>query len=166
MESQWNVSAPAYSTEPWWPVIAAAPVQRQRPLTNGAVASVAVGALVTPDQLLATCRGPNGKLTPVLAGLAGKVTQILPGRALTIEAMATAVYGVVGLGGSAAGPLCVVAEGDAPESLAINRGDVLVLAGQVPGTLVRRAVAEGAAGIIAASIAARDLESVAQTDLT
>lgn len=152
--------------EPRWPVIAAAPVQRQRPLTEGAVASVAVGALVQPDQLLATRRGANGKLTPLLAGLAGRVIQVLPGRALTIEAVATAIYGLVGLGGSAAGPLRLIAEGENSETVAFNRGDVLVDQGQVPAALVQRAVAEGAAGIIAASIAARDLEALAQQDLT
>jgi hypothetical protein len=147
-------------------VIAAAPVQRQRPLTDGAVASVAVGAAVQPEQLLATRRGANGKLVPLLAGLAGRVTQVLPGRALTIEGMATAIYGLVGLGGSAAGPLHPLAEGEAPESVTINRGEVLVYPGQVSAALVQRAVAEGAAGIVAASIAARDLEALAQTDLT
>jgi hypothetical protein len=125
-----------------------------------------VGAVVQPDQLLATRRGANGKLTPLLAGLAGRVIQVLPERALTIEAMATAIYGLVGLGGSAAGPLHILADGEAPDTLAINRGEVLVLRGQVPAVLLQRAVAEAAAGIIAASIAARDLDALTQQDLT
>jgi hypothetical protein len=122
-----------------WPVIPAANVRRARPLAGGATALVGVGEQVRPDQPVAERPGAGGERVAVLAGLAGRVTQITPGRSLTIEGAATIIQGIFGLGGA--------------------------VAAQLPLTLLQRAAAGGAVGIVAASMAVRELESFARADL-
>src|SRR5579859_1677134 len=75
-----------------WPVVPAANVRRHR-LLAGATALVGVGDQVRPDQAIAERPGSGGERVPVLAGLAGRVTQVVAGRALTIEGVATVIQG-------------------------------------------------------------------------
>lgn len=148
-----------------WPVVPAANVRRHR-LLAGATALVGVGDQVRPDQAIAERPGSGGERVPVLAGLAGRVTQVVPGRALTIEGVATVIQGVFGLGLPTAGPLHFLPRGESLAVVPIPRGAIIVFPGRLPLTLLQRAAAGGACGIVAASVAARELEAFVRADLS
>jgi hypothetical protein len=148
-----------------WPVIPAASVRRQRPLA-GATALVSVGEQVRPDQAVAHLPGSGGERVPVLAGLAGRVTEVVAGRALTLEGAATVIQGLCGLGLPTVGPLHFLPRGESLAVVPIPPGAIIVFPGRLPLTLLQRAAAGGAAGIIAASVAARELEAFVRADLS
>ena len=148
------------------PVIATAPVRRVRPLGDGATPNVGVGQMVSAGQTVATRAGRLGKADAVLAGLDGQVVEVVPGQGLTIAGTAMVITGVLGLGATAVGPLVIVAEAQPPETIQIPSGAVLVVAGVLSPELLKRAIAEGAAAVVAGSMALADLESVARADLT
>lgn len=149
-----------------WPVIPAANVRRARPLVGGATAMVAVGDQVRPDQPVAERPGAEGERVAVVAGLAGRVTQVLPGRSVTIDGIATIIQGIFGLGSTTAGALHFLPRGESLAVAPIPRHSIVVFPGQLPLTLLQRAAAGGAAGIIAAGMAVRELESFARADLS
>jgi len=149
-----------------WPVIPATHVRRSRTLSGGATALVSVGDQVRPDQVVAERPGPEGARQPVLAGLAGRVSQIIPGYTITIEGVATIIQGIFGLGGATAGAVHFLPRGESLAVVPIPRNAIIVFPGQLPLTLLQRAATGGAAGIIAASMAVRELESFARTDLS
>lgn len=149
-----------------WPVIPAANVRRVRALLGGAAPVVGVGEQVHPEQVVAERPGADGKREPVLAGLAGRVTQVTPGRAIVIEGLATIIQGVLGLGGVATGLLHFLPRAESVAVVPIPRGSVIVFPGQVPLTLLQRAATLGAAGVIAGSASARELEAFTRADLT
>jgi hypothetical protein len=149
-----------------WPVIAAANVRRARPLTSGATPLVNVGDQVRPDQPIAERPTANGTREPIIAGLAGRVAQIAPGRSVAIEGVATLIHGVCGIGGSAAGTLHFLARGESVAVVRIPAGVVIVFPGQIPLTLLQRAAAEGVAAIIGASVGVRELEAFTRADMT
>ncbi|HEY7779578.1 MAG TPA: hypothetical protein VIC85_05155 [Ktedonobacterales bacterium] len=149
-----------------WPIIPAALVRRQYGLTGGATATVGVGDQVRADQVVAERPGPNGERVPILSGIAGRVSQLAPGRSLTVEGPATVVQGLVGLGGVTAGPLHFLPRGESLAVVPLPPGVIIVFPGRLPLTLLQRAAAGQVAGIIAGSVAARELEAFTRTDMT
>ncbi len=148
-----------------WPVIPAANVRRLRPL-GGATPLVNVGEQVRPDQPLAERPSARGDQEPVIAGLAGRVAQILPGRGVALEGVATIIHGIFGVGGTAAGTLHFLARGESVAVVRIPPGAVIVFPGQIPLTLLQRAATDGAAGIVGASVGIRELEAFIRADMT
>ncbi len=146
------------------PVITSLAITRQRPLPVGATPLVSVGERVTPERVVAEQRLDQG-VRGVLAGLAGHVTSITVGRSITIEGGATLLNGAVGVGGPAAGPLYVVPRGESLAVANIPHGCVLVHPTRAPLMLLQRALASGAAGVIAASATALEIEAFARADL-
>src|SRR5690348_8997585 len=147
------------------PIAQAVAVRRQRHLPPGARVLVAAGDQVQPEQPIAEVGQPGGG-TAVLAGLAGVVAEVVPGQHVAIEGVATLAQGVVGIGGAAVGPMVVLPRGESLAVVPIPRGGVILFPQHVPLTLLQRAAAGGAAGIIAASASARELEAFARADLT
>ncbi len=149
-----------------WPVIPAANVRRVRPLGGGATALVAVGEQVRPDQPIAERPGMDGQREYVLAGLAGRVTHVTPGHGLAIEGAATIIQGLLGVGGPATGPIHFLPRGESVAVVPIPRGVVIVYPGQAPLTLLQRAASLGAAGVIAGSVGARELEAFTRLEMS
>ncbi len=147
------------------PIAPAITVRRRRPLPQGAVTRVQIGDGVSALQPIAEIATPNGR-APVLAGIDGRVIAVTPGKGIFLEGVATLLQGIVGLGESAAGPLAFLPQGESPAVALIPRGVILVYPQRVPLTLLQRAVAHGAAGVIAASASALELESFARADIS
>jgi hypothetical protein len=150
------------------PVIPAVIVQRRRPLAPEAQIRVAQGEQVRPDSVLAIVPGSGEGQDSggMLAGIGGRVTEIVPQRSITIEGPAAIFYGIAGLGGQAAGPLALLPRGELPTVVPIPRDCVIIFPQQLPLSFMQRAAAGGAAGIIAGSASARELEAFARADLT
>lgn len=146
------------------PVITSLAVTRQRPLPVGATPLVSVGERVAPERVVAEQRMEHG-VRGVLAGLAGHVTSITVGRSVTIEGVATLVNGAVGIGGPAAGALYAIPRGESLAVANIPHGCVLIHPMRAPLMLLQRALASGAAGVIAASATALEIEAFARADL-
>ncbi len=149
------------------PIVSKTLVRRARPLPPGAVAQVALGEQVRPEQPIAEVpaqqqAGPSA----VLAGLAGRVVEIMPGQHIMLEGVATVAQGIAGVGGPVAGPLAMLPRGESLAVVPIPRGAIILFPMQVPMTLLQRAATGGALGIIAASATARDLESFIRADVT
>ncbi len=146
------------------PVITSVAITRQRPLPVGATPLVSVGERVTPEQVVAEQRVDQG-VKGVLAGLSGRVTAITVGRSVTIDGVATLLNGVIGVGGPAAGMLYTIPRGESLAVAHIPHGCVLLHPTRAPLMLLQRALASGAAGVIAASATALELEAFARADL-
>lgn len=147
------------------PIISAVAVRRKRALPAGASPLVSPQEQVTPSQAIAESRAESGLVT-TLAGLAGRVAEITPGHSVTIEGAATLINGILGIGGQVAGPIFFPQRGESLALVQLPRGSVIVYPSRVPLTLLQRALASGAAGVIAASASALELEAFARTDLT
>lgn len=147
------------------PIAPAITVRRRRPFPPGAVARVQAGMGVSALQPIAEIATPNGRF-PVLAGIDGRVIAVTPGSGIFIEGVATLLQGIMGVGESAAGPLAFLPQGESPAVALIPRGVLLVYPQRVPLTLLQRAMAHGAAGVIAASASALELEAFARTDIS
>lgn len=147
------------------PVIPSLAVTRERPLPAGATPLVAVGDRVRPDTVLAEQRSDQG-VSGVIAGISGRVTATAVGHSVTIEGVATLLHGAVGVGGPSAGSLYMIPRGESLAVAHIPHGCVLLHPTRAPLMLLQRALAAGAAGVIAASITALELEAFARADLT
>lgn len=147
------------------PIAPAITVRRRRPFPSGAVARVQSGSTVSALQPIAEINTPNGRF-PVLAGIDARVVSVTPGNGIFLEGTATLLQGMLGLGESAAGPLAFLPPGESPAVALIPRGALLVYPQRVPLTLLQRAVAHGAAGVIAASASALELEAFARADIS
>lgn len=148
------------------PIVPAALVRRERPLPPGAVVLVGVGDRVGPEQAIAEMPAADGHGTPLLAGIAGRVVEVAPGRHIALEGPATVMHGVVGLGAPVVGPLAQLPRGESLAVVRIPTGAILVFPQPAPLMLLQRAAAGGARGIIAPSMLARELEAFARTDLS
>lgn len=148
------------------PFISAAQVRRERPLTSAAALLVGVGSQVSAERAIAEIPGPDGRRWPVPAGIAGRVTEVMPGRHVTIEGAATILQGLVGLGAPVAAPLAQLARGESLAVVNIPAGCIIVFPQPAPLMLLQRAVTSGVYGIIAPSMSARELEAFARTDLS
>lgn len=144
-------------------VVPAAAARRWRLLPPDARPLVGPGDQVRPDQPLAEM--PNGS-PPVLAGLNGWVLEVAPRRGVLLEGPATVVTGLLGLGNTIVGPLGFLARGESLAVVPIPRGEIIVYPQRLTLTLLQRAASGGAAGIVAASVSALELEAFARTDLT
>jgi hypothetical protein len=147
------------------PVLPAIFVRRRRSLAPVASILVSVGDQVRPDQAIAELPGPVGP-APLFAGLAGRVLDVAPGRSLTIEGVATLLNGLVGFGPPVTGPLMMLPRGESVAVVPITPGAIILHREQVSLTLLQRAAAGGAAGIIAGSVATRELEAFVRADLS
>ena len=76
------------------------------------------------------------------------------------------INGILGVGGQVAGPLFFPQRGESLALVQLPRGSVIVYPTRAPLTLLQRALASGAVGVIAASATALELEAFARTDLT
>ncbi len=151
------------------PVIPAVVVQRRRPLPPEAQVQVTQGEQVQPDSVLATTPQLSAEAdsaSVVLAGIGGRVTEIVPQRHIAVEGTVAIFYGIAGLGSQAAGPLALLPRGELPAVVPIPRRSVIIFPQQLPLSFMQRAAAGGAAGIIAGSATARELEAFARADLT
>lgn len=146
------------------PVITSMAITRQRPLPPGATPLVSVGERVTPERVVAEQRIAQG-VKGVLAGLAGHVSAVTVGQSVTVEGVATLLNGVVGVGGPTAGPLYAIPRGESLAVAHIPHGCVLLHPARAPLMLLQRALASGAAGVIAPSATALELEAFARADL-
>ncbi len=144
------------------PLIPAAAVRRWRRLPPGSRPLVGPGELVRPDQPIAEL--PDG--APVLAGLGGRVVEVSPGGGIYLEGVASVLTGLLGIGSSVAGPLTFLPRGESAAVLPIPPGGIIVYPQRLSLTLLQRAAAGGAAGIVAASAPALELEAFARADLT
>jgi hypothetical protein len=140
-------------------------VTRVRELPVGAVPLVQAGEVVQAHQPIAELR-LQGSVQLIHAGIAGRVVDVTPGRSITLEGMAYVLHGMLGVGQYATGALAFLPQGESLALVPIPPGSVIVYPYRVPATLLQRAVAGGAAGIIAASAAAHELEAFARVDLT
>lgn len=148
------------------PLAPAVLVRRQRPLTSGAAPLVGLGESVAADQRIADLPDGAGGFRPLLAGLAGRIVEVTPGQQVTIEGVAAVIQGLLGLGGTAAGPLVMLPRGESLAVVPIPAGGIILFPQSAPLMLMQRAIAGGALGIIAGSAAPRELEALARTDLS
>lgn len=146
------------------PMVASLSVTRERLLPAGATPLVSPGDRVRPDTVLAEQRYDQG-ITGVIAGISGQVTATTVGRSVTIEGVATLLHGAVGVGGPAAGSLFAIPRGESLAVAHIPHGCVLLHPTRAPLMLLQRALAAGAAGVIAASVTGLELEAFARADL-
>ena len=142
------------------PMIAAIAARRRRALPPGGTPLVSLHDQVSPSQPLAEARTESGLVTTI-AGLAGRVVEVIPGQSVTIEGAATLINGILGVGGQVAGPLYFPPHGESLALMQAPRGSVIVYAQRAPLTLLQRAYACGAAGVIAPSASALELEAFA-----
>ncbi len=148
------------------PLVPAMPIRRLRPLPPGATPLVGLDTRVQEDQPIAEIIGPAGQRAVVLAGLSGRVVEVASPWGITIEGVAAALFGVVGLGGPVVGPVAMLPRGESLAVVPIPRGAVILYPRQLSLTLLQRAAAGGAVGIVAASASARELEAFARADLS
>lgn len=146
------------------PVVTSMFVSRERMLPAGATPLVSVGDRVRPDTVLAEQRSGQG-ISGVLAGISGRVAATSVGRSVTVEGVATLLQGAVGIGGATAGSLYAIPRGESLAVAHIPHGCVLLHPTRAPLMLLQRALAAGAAGVIAASATALELEAFARADL-
>ncbi len=101
------------------------------------------------------------------AGLRGRVVSLTPRGGVVIESQAAIVQGAFGAGNQIAGVLTMWHSSfvDETGTLTIPPAALLVYPGPVNFTMLRQASVSGVAGLIASSIALRDLEGFLRTDL-
>jgi hypothetical protein len=145
------------------PLLPAAQLTRRRPAPPGLTPLVQPGDRVRADQPIA--EAPD-RSQVVLAGMAGRVREVTPGREVSIEGQVMYLAGTLGLGGSAVGPLAFLPRGESIAMVAIPTGAILVYPQRIPLTLLQRAISGGVGGIIAASVSGLELEAIARLDLT
>lgn len=145
------------------PVLPAAAVRRWRMLGPDDRSVVSVGMRVRADQPIAEHARDEGR--KMLAGLDARVVEVAAS-GIQLEGVASVFTGLVGLGGSAAGPLTFLTRGESASVVPIPRGGIIVYPQPLPLALLQRAATGGAAGIMAGSMSALELEAFARADLT
>jgi hypothetical protein len=145
-------------------LVPAASIRRQRWLPAGATTGVAMGDQVQPDQTIAEI-ATGGNRGLIQAGIAGRVTDVILNQRVTIEGTVTIIQGVVGIGGPTTGSLCMLPRGESLAMVSIPRAGVILFPQQLPLVLMQRAASGGAAGIIAGSASAREIEAFSRLDL-
>ncbi len=140
-------------------------VRRVHELPAGAVPLVQAGESVQAHQPIAELR-TQGSVVQIHAGFSGHVVDVTLGRSITLEGPAYVYKGMLGIGPFATGALAFLPPGESLALVPIPAGAVIVYPYRAPLTLLQRAAAGGATGIIAASASARELEAFARVDLT
>ena len=110
---------------------------------------------------MVTCTMAPHASETIPAGLNGRVVEITRRGGVVIESRVAAVEGAIGAGNQVAGVLTMWQAG----SGSIPPGAILVVPGPLNFVMLRQAMNSGIAGIVASSIALRDLEGFLQTDL-
>src|SRR5436190_645910 len=171
---------------PAWSIIPQTLVRKERKLGSYKVTAtplVSPGQDVVPDQPILrwqnTGQSPltvdrqslqSHSLAPssqelVLAGLYGRVVEIKNQCGVVIESHATLVQGVIGAGDQVVGPLILWLPDSLKNRQTIPSGAILVVPEPLDLMFLRQSVASGVAGIVASSIALRDLEGFLHVDL-
>ena len=106
----------------------------------------------------------------VRAYLAGEVIELIPKEGVVIEAEASVIQGIFGVGGEAYGPIRMACsdhamELDAGRIAADMKGAVIVGGGRMTGAAVHRAVEVGASAIVSGGIDDQDLREILGYDL-
>lgn len=143
------------------PLVPAMLLRRARPVPAGAQVRVRVGDNVSAVQPIAAL--PTGE--PLLAGIAGRVLQVLPGQVI-IEGIVRLLHGLLGIGEQVAGQLVLAPRPEEPAFQSVPRGAILLVPGRLTPMHLQGAAQVGAYGILGGSMSARDLESFARVDLT
>jgi hypothetical protein len=146
-------------------LVPAATVRRQHTFPAGATTRVAIGDQVQPDQTIAEVN-TAGTITVVQAGFGGRVIDVTLNQHVVIEGTVTIIEGIVGIGGPSVGRLSMLPRGESLAMVPIPQGGVILFPQQLPLVLMQRAVTGGAAGIIAASVSAREIEAFSRVDLS
>jgi hypothetical protein len=146
-------------------LVSAASVRRQRKFPPGTSTTVAIGDQVQSDQTIAEINNA-GNISAVQAGFAGRVIDVTLNQRVVIEGTVTIIEGIVGIGAPAVGTLCMLPRGESLAMVPIPRGGVILFPQQLPLVLMQRAVTGGAAGIIAGSVSAREIEAFSRLDLS
>lgn len=146
-------------------LVSAASIRRQRIFPAGTTTQVAIGEQVQSDQPIAKVDNA-GNYSVIQAGFSGRVIDVILNQRVTIEGTVTIIQGVVGIGGPTVGTLCVLPRGESLAMVPIPRGGVILFPQQLPLVLMQRAVTGGAAGIIAGSISAHEIEAFSRLDLS
>jgi hypothetical protein len=146
-------------------LVPAASVRRQRKVPPGTSTTVAIGDQVQSDQTIAEINNA-GNISIVQAGFAGRVIDVTLNQRVVIEGTVTIIEGIIGIGGPAVGTLCMLPRGESLAMVPIPRGGVILFPQQLPLVLMQRAVTGGAAGIVAASVSAREIEAFSRVDLS
>jgi hypothetical protein len=146
------------------PVVPAAQIRRRRGLPPTARPLVRDGDQVRAEQAIAEATGPTGAFS-VLAGMPGTIAEVGQD-VISIDGQVAILQGVIGVGAVAVGPLALVPTSESPAVVHIPPGAILVYPQRVPLTLLQRALAGGAVGVIAGSAAALELEGFARMDLS
>jgi hypothetical protein len=146
-------------------LVSAASVRRQRQFPPGTSTSVAIGDQVQSDQTIAEVNNA-GTISIVQAGFAGRVIDVTLNQRVVIEGTVTIIEGIVGIGGPAVGTLYMLPRGESLAMVPIPHGGVILFPQQLPLVLMQRAVTGGAAGIIAGSVSAREIEAFSRLDLS
>ncbi len=161
-----------------WSEIEQTLVQRERwPGRSGAKYTPLVypGQKVLPDQPVLRLEyvqsvEHNNVYVPAMetvpAGLSGHVMNITPRGGVVIESRVILVRGVVGVGSQVTGILTLWSPGESTHKLSSHLpGAILVVPGSINFAFLHQAIASGVRGVIASSIAVRDLEGFLHTDL-
>jgi hypothetical protein len=110
--------------------------------------------------------GRREQSSAIVAGLRGTVIAVTRRGGVVIEGLASIVAGTVGAGRQVAGPLAIwQAPGISGSQAYIPPGAILVVPGPLNLSIARRALYSGIAGVVASSMALRDLEVFLRTDL-
>ena len=148
------------------PIVPALPIRRLLPLPERASVRVQVGDRVLRDDVLAEITRADGTADQVRAGFSARVVQSRNGAGITLEGVAAVVHGILGIGDPRTGMLVSLQRGELVAVANIPRGSVVLHPGTASLSLLQRARASGAAGIIAGSASSRDIESFFRVDLT
>jgi hypothetical protein len=114
-----------------------------------------------------TMKGNTAQQDEVLAaGLRGRVVDITRRGGVVIESRAALIQGTLGIGNQVVGILTLWSPSEAiARSHAIPAGAILVIPGPLNFAILQQAQVSGVVGIIAASVALRDLEGFARSDM-
>jgi hypothetical protein len=145
------------------PLLPAAQLTRRRPTPPGLAPLVQPGDRVRADQVIAET--PD-RAQVTLAGISGRVRDVIAGREISIQGPVMFISGILGLGGVAVGPLAFLPRGESIAMVPIPSGAILVYPQRIPLTLLQRAISGGVAGIITASVSGLELEAISRLDLT
>ena len=114
-------------------------------------------------------RGPRQPIA-VRAYVSGRVVEVIPGEGAVIEAQASLVQGIFGVGGEVHGPVAVACasaneELDADDIDAAMKGHVIVGGARMTAAAIAKARSVGAAAIVSGGIDDQDLRDVLGHDI-
>ncbi|GCE14319.1 hypothetical protein [Tengunoibacter tsumagoiensis] len=123
---------------------------------------VAVGEMVRADQPIFKLQKDQQTIP---SGLSGLVRSITPRHGVLLESSVVALQCVLGVGRQVPGVLTLWPSESVAEAPPLIPGAILIVQSTLSLSLLYRALQSGVAGIIAGSIALRDLEGFLRTDI-